>query len=255
MRKVALGSTFYAAIGSRAFATGIPAALAGTPDVSCIELDGTNAVIDTGATIAAHGSLTAVNILTVIATSANGYEYGKVYGVVVDTGTVGGVSAVGEVIYEFQIMTAAEEAAQNLITAIYPTDGVIITTAGNTTSAINCTEVIDSTATADHMNGEILAIQWVGGTYDGLVLFARVTNYVVTNQLATVELINGGMLPEAVAAGDKVWRFNQYTADAWRWRNVALVAPTVTGVPAVDTQYINAAEITGDGAATPFDVA
>jgi hypothetical protein len=279
MRVVALGETFYAAIGSRAFSTGVPEALGGTPDISCIELDGTNAVIDTGATIAAHGSLTAVNILTIVATAANGYEAGKVYGAVVDTGTVDSVSAVGEVIYEFRVKTASELAIDEFNDAMYP-DHVVATTTGNDTTHVNLSDIVPAAATADQLKGEILKIKWVGGTYDGLVLAARITSYAVTNQLAAVELLDGSVLPETLAAGDMIWRDQQYTADVYAVSGSAEDLPTATliGTPAdtdiatdianvaadlgdgtitpeVNVKKINDVTMIGDGSATPFGVA
>ena len=44
-----------------------------------------------------------LHLLTVVATGANGYENGKDYALVITTGTVGGVSVVGEVVAEFSI--------------------------------------------------------------------------------------------------------------------------------------------------------
>lgn len=137
-----------------------------------------------------------------VASGVDWVEYG---------GTFTGMVVVGG---RVELETASEAAVRNYTEKLFPTDGVIATTTGNTTSAINLTEVIDSSARADDVNGEILAICWVGGTFDGLVLRARVTDYAVTNQLAAVELLSGGVLPEAVAAGDMVFREGQYTADA-----------------------------------------
>ena len=137
-----------------------------------------------------------------VASGVDWVEYG---------GTFTGMVVVGG---RVELETASEAAVRNYTEKLFPTDGVIATTTGNTTSAINLTEVIDSSARADDVNGEILAICWVGGTFDGLVLRARVTDYAVTNQLAAVELLSGGVLPEAVAAGDMVFRESQYTADA-----------------------------------------
>ena len=228
MRTVTLEDTFYFTFPARAFATGVPNALAGTPDLVAIEMDSSLGVIDTGITTAAHGSQTRVNVGTCICTAANGYERGKIYEVYIDAGTSGGTDVVGEKVYEFQVLTAAEEATRGLVNALYPTNGVIVTTASNDTTHINCTEVIDSSATADHMNGEILVVIYVGGTYDGLALFARVTDYVVSGQLATVELINGGALPETIAAGDKVYRFGQYTARNHALENIPSAATILT---------------------------
>jgi hypothetical protein len=205
MRTVALEETFYFAYPSRAFADGIPEALGGTPDLAAIELDGTNAVIDAGITTAAHGSLTAVNIGTVAAAAANGYEAGKVYGAAVDAGTVDGVSAVGEVVYEFRVEPASELAARKFREAILPVLSPTSFT-GNTTSALNLTGIVASTAEANDVIGEVFGVQYQGGTFDQLLIAVRVTAYAVTNQLATVEQLDGSAMPEAVASGDYVFR-------------------------------------------------
>ncbi len=203
MRSVALGDTFYAAVGSRAFATGVPEAIGGTPDISCIELDGTNAVIDTGATIAAHGSLTAVNILTIVATSANGYEAGKTYGVVVDTGTVDSVSVVGEVIYEFYVETAAQTAARLFYESVYPTGCVISTTTGNTTGRINLTDVLDAQSTDADQVGKVLTV-W--DATNGQVADVVITSVQSARLFNVVQVADGSVMDFTVAANDRVWQ-------------------------------------------------
>lgn len=203
MRTVALGETFYFAFGSRAFADGIPEALGGTPDLSVIELDGTNAVIDTGATVAAHGSLTAVNIGTIIATTANGYEAGKVYGVVIDTGTVDSVSVVGEVVYEFRIETASELAARLLREAMYPA-ATLGASASHSTTVIDMTGVLDAQTPASGTVGEVFAVL---DATDMHVELVRCTALTATTLLATVARIDdAGALGFTPASGDYVFR-------------------------------------------------
>lgn len=88
---------------TRAFATGIPTVLAGTPVLSVYE-DTNLTQITAGVTITVdHDAVVGLNRANVVATAANGYEVGKSYNVVITTGTVGGVSVVGEVIGIFTI--------------------------------------------------------------------------------------------------------------------------------------------------------
>jgi len=98
-----LEQTFYKSFTTRAFATGIPTTLAGTPVISAYE-DASLTQITAGITLGVdHDSVTGLNLITIVATAANGYEAGKDYQLVITTGTVGGVSVVGEVVGEFSI--------------------------------------------------------------------------------------------------------------------------------------------------------
>lgn len=114
-----LADTIYIMFTTRAFATGIPTALAGTPVVSAYEDDSVTQ-ITAGITLGvSHDSVVGLNLLTIVATGANGYETGKDYNLVITTGTVGGVSVVGEVVGRFTLDRSA--AAQDLANA---TDGL-----------------------------------------------------------------------------------------------------------------------------------
>jgi hypothetical protein len=107
MRDITLEDTFYQTFTTRAFATGIPTVLAGTPVVSAYE-NASLTQITAGITLGVdHDSVVGLNMLTVVATAANGYEAGKDYALVITTGTVGGVSVVGEVVAEFSIGRSA----------------------------------------------------------------------------------------------------------------------------------------------------
>ena len=111
--------TIHLAFTTRAFATGVPTVLAGTPVVSAYEA--ASAVqITAGITLGVdHDSVVGLNLLTIVATGANGYEAGKDYNLVITTGTVGGVSVVGEVVGTFSLGRSA--AAVDLANA---TDGL-----------------------------------------------------------------------------------------------------------------------------------
>ena len=98
-----LEDTFYIAFTTRAFATGIPTVLAGTPVVSAYE-DAGLTQITAGITLGVdHDSVAGFNMLTIVAAAASGYEAGKDYNLVITTGTVGGVSVVGEVVGTFSL--------------------------------------------------------------------------------------------------------------------------------------------------------
>ena len=107
MRDITLEDTFYQLFTTRAFATGIPTVLAGSPVVSAYENEGLMQ-ITAGITLGVdHDGVVGLNLLTVVATAANGYENGKDYGLVITTGTVDGVSVVGEIVAEFTIGRSA----------------------------------------------------------------------------------------------------------------------------------------------------
>ena len=102
-----LEDTFYIAFTTRAFATGVPTVLAGTPVVSAYE-DISLTQITAGITLGVdHDSVVGLNMLTIVGTAANGYESGKDYQLVITTGTVGGVSVVGEVVGQFSLELSA----------------------------------------------------------------------------------------------------------------------------------------------------
>ena len=107
MTDYTLEETIFSMFTTRAFATGIPTVLSGSPVVSAYENDSATQ-ITAGITLGvSHDSVVGMNLLTVVATAANGYESGKDYNLVVTTGTVGGVSVVGEVVGVFSIGRAA----------------------------------------------------------------------------------------------------------------------------------------------------
>ena len=107
MTDYTVADTLYLMFTTRAFATGIPTVLAGTPVVSAYENDSATQ-ITAGITLGvSHDSVVGMNLLTIVATGANGYEAGKDYNMVITTGTVGGVSAVGEVVGTFSLSRSA----------------------------------------------------------------------------------------------------------------------------------------------------
>ena len=107
MRDITLEDTFYQLFTTRAFATGIPTVLAGSPVVSAYENEGLMQ-ITAGITLGVdHDGVVGLNLLTVVGTAANGYENGKDYGLVITTGTVASVSVVGEIVAEFTIGRSA----------------------------------------------------------------------------------------------------------------------------------------------------
>ncbi len=103
-----LESTFDLKFTSRAFSTGIPTTLAGTPAVEIYEDNGTTQITAAETLTVDFDSVTGLNNLRIAATAANGFEVGKSYSAVISAGTVDSVSAVGETVYNFRILTLQE---------------------------------------------------------------------------------------------------------------------------------------------------
>lgn len=111
----ALGATFDLKFTTRAFASGAPSTLGGTPVVSAY-VDNSTTELTAGITLTPDfDSRTGLNHLRIVASSGNGYASGSNYQLVLTAGTVGGVSVVGEVIAHFSldnsIIPAAEKTA------------------------------------------------------------------------------------------------------------------------------------------------
>ena len=102
-----LEETIHFLFTTRSFATGAPTQLAGSPVLSVYE-DASTTQITAGVSVGVdHDTVTGLNLGTVVATAANGYESGKSYHLVITVGTVGGVSVVGEVVGNFSINRSA----------------------------------------------------------------------------------------------------------------------------------------------------
>lgn len=107
MSDYTVGDTIYHIFTTRQFSDGVPTVLSGTPVVSAYE-DDSATQITAGITLGvSHDSVVGMNLLTVVATGANGYESGKDYNLVITTGTVGGVSVVGEAVWHFSLGRSA----------------------------------------------------------------------------------------------------------------------------------------------------
>jgi len=105
MRDIVLGETITIDFTTRAFATGIPTTLLGTPVLSVHE-EGNDTFITAGVTVdvdVGTVAVTGLNEATIVATGGNGYEAGKGYTVFISTGTVDSVSAVGEIVGQFTV--------------------------------------------------------------------------------------------------------------------------------------------------------
>lgn len=82
---------------------GTPTALAGSPAIS-VYMSGTSTPITSGVTFTgSYNSTTGLNDVSIVASSGNGFNAGEDYDVVITTGTLGGISAVGTVVGHFSL--------------------------------------------------------------------------------------------------------------------------------------------------------
>lgn len=184
MTDYTVGDTFHIAFTTRAFATGTPTVLAGTPVVSAYE-DASLTQITAGITLgASHDSVVGLNMLTIVATGANGYEAGKDYHLVITTGTVGGVSVVGEVVGRFTLGRSA--AAVDLANA---TDGLGAIKAETAAILVDTGTTLDTKInTIDTVVDSILLdTAEIGAAGAGLTALATAAN------LATVDTVVDGI--------------------------------------------------------------
>jgi len=131
-----LEDTLFLPFTTRAFATGVPTALLGTPAIDIYE-DATATPIVTGETLVVSlNSVVGFNVITVTATSGSGFNVGGFYTAIIQAGTVGGVSVVGEVVATFSIdaSAAAVDLANGTdgLTAIKADTANILTDTGTT---------------------------------------------------------------------------------------------------------------------------
>lgn len=100
---IRLGDTIDVKVTTRSFTTGAPTQLAGSPVVSAYSGNATNQ-ITAGITLTVDFDVvTGLNNVNVVATASNGFATATNYALIITTGTVGGVSVVGEVIGSFSI--------------------------------------------------------------------------------------------------------------------------------------------------------
>ena len=195
--------TFYTMFTTRAL-TGIPTLLSGTPVVSIYE-DGSTTQITAGITLGvSHDSVVGMNLLTIVATGANGYEAGKDYNIVVTTGTVDGVSVVGEVIGQFSLSLSA--AAKGLIAGVD-----VISISGDSGAADNLELDYDGTGYAKANSTIGTATTVTGGATSAEIATAQADLDIITGadgvnlltatqaSIDAIEVDTGTTLPSTLA--------------------------------------------------------
>jgi hypothetical protein len=107
MHDYTVGDTFDIKFTTRKFSTGAPFTLAGSPVIAAYP-DNSTTQLTAGITLSVDfDSVTGLNNIRVVATGGNGYAAGSTYSLVITTGTVDGVSVVGEVVGAFTLGRSA----------------------------------------------------------------------------------------------------------------------------------------------------
>jgi len=149
--QVPSGDTYEFLFTTRAFATGIPGTLGGTPVLSAYE-EANLTQITAGVSISAdYDSVTGLNQAVIVATTGNGFEVGKYYSIVITTGTVDSVSVVGEVVGHFRIMAAEGVAAVPDVNVTHVGDTA--QTAGDLQALITTVDTVVDGIQTDLSNG------------------------------------------------------------------------------------------------------
>jgi len=131
---------------TRAFATGVPTVLAGSPTVELYEDASVTPIVEGAGKLVLTISLNGIagfNIATATLSAANGFEIGKHYTLVIKTGTVGGTSVVGEVVYEFTIQFMAP------LTNITAASGIVLSCVTHTGAVIPTVSAVTGLTASD----------------------------------------------------------------------------------------------------------
>ncbi len=209
--EVPLGDTYHIHFTTRRFSTGAPFTLAGTPTFAVYE-EATATPIQTAQSVTADlNSVTGLNLASVVATTANGYDVGSYYSVVLDAGTVDSVSVVGEVVGHFRVMPA-EDAAAGVkdVNVTHAADTAwasgAITAASIASNAITAAKIATDAIDADAVAADAIDLIWdealsghnTGGTTGkalrnagGIILHTGTSDNTPTNTSTTISLESG----------------------------------------------------------------
>lgn len=151
MRDYAIETTFDIKFTTRSFSTGSPTQLAGSPVISAYPNNSTTQ-LTAGITLTVDfDAVTGLNNIRIVATVANGYAAGSNYTLVITTGTVGGVSVVGECVGDFSLEAQsplrATVAGRTLDVSAAGEAGVDWANVGSPTTTLNLSGTTVKTAT------------------------------------------------------------------------------------------------------------
>ena len=245
MTDYTVGDTVHFMFTTRKFSTGAPFLLGGTPVISAYENESLTQ-ITAGITLGAdHDTVTGLNLITVVASGANGFESGKDYHLVITTGTVDSVSVVGEVVGRFTLGRSA--AAVDLANG---TDGL-----GALKTLIDTVDNFVDTEITDIQNRLPAAL--VSGRMDasvGAMAAATITAAAIATDAIDADAIAADAVTEiqaglaTAAALTTVDDFLDTEIAAIKAKTDSLTF-TVAGQVDSNIQYVNDVAVTGTGAA------
>lgn len=221
---IRLGDTIDLKFTTRSFSTGAPTTLAGTPVISAYVGNSTTQ-ITAGITLTVDfDTVTGLHNIRVVATSGNGYATASNYDLVITTGTVGGVSVVGEVVGSFSIEARSAlmptTAARTLDVSATGEAGLDWANIGSPTTANNLI------ATNIDVDQVVASVSGAVGSVTGAV--GSVTGAVGSVTAAVTVGTNNDKTGYALTAGERT-----SVADALLDRNMA--TGTDSGSPTVRT--------------------
>lgn len=204
----ALGETFDIKFTTRQFTTGAPFLLAGSPVISAYPGNSTTE-LTAGITLTANfDSRAGLNNVRVVATSGNGYAAQTNYALVITTGTVDGVSVVGEVIGSFSIENRSAlrptTAGRTLDVSAGGEAGIDWANIGSPTTAQNLSGTnIDVDQVVASVSGAVGSVTGAVGSVTGNV-GGNVTGSVgsiAANGIAATSIATGAITAAKFAAG------------------------------------------------------
>ncbi len=210
MRDLVLEDTAYFDFTTRAFATGVPTVLAGSPVLKVLE-ENNATPITAGVSVAVdRASVVGLNMATIVATAANGYEEGKAYSVYISTGTVGGVSVVGEKVAEFTIGVIPDAVWDEILTGATHN---IATSAGRRLRGIQEFQGYEGGAVwIDTLNGATGTTNFEFGTVEQPVKTLAEANTIAASlNLHIFEIESGSTITLAAAQNNQVFRGINWT--------------------------------------------
>ena len=224
-----VADTLYFLFTTRRFTTGAPFTLAGSPVISAYENEGLTQITAGVSLGVDHDGVTGLNLCTVVASGANGFESGKDYHLVITTGTVDSVSVVGEVVGRFTLSRSA--AAVDLangtdgLGAIKTDTAAILVDTGTTLDAK--IDVIDGIVDLILADTNELQTDWVNGGRLDLILDARASQTSVDDLPTNAELATAlGTADDATLAAIAALPTATQNADALLNRDMSAVTVT-----------------------------
>jgi hypothetical protein len=204
---IRLGDTIDIQFTTRSFSTGAPTQLAGTPVVSAY-IGNSTTQLTAGITLTVDlDTVTGLNNVRVVATSGNGYATATNVSLVITTGTVGGVSVVGECIGSFSIENRSAlmptTAARTLDVTATGAAGIDWGNVENPTTANNLSATnIDVDQVVASVSGAVGSVTGAVGSVTGAV--GSVTGNVGGNVTGSVGSVAANGVSASSLAADAV---------------------------------------------------